>query len=258
MFRGIVHQIAGPRNLNKNVEAHRSELNAVDDFFEVVVGRQTRDRLVGQIIIAKLGNNAIAAEFGLAGGIGKAKRCDAVVGLARKTRREWLGCLNESQGGRCDPRKSSIGLGEGTSGPLAAAARKNSRNSYPSRPGKPSVEWLTMSVWTCSARLNRRAKPRGLASGLLSGIMGKPVELEKRAVTGVDSPDDVRGFGEELRIGRRGKGSVEQKTLGMSRTESCVKPEESIELLEQIVGECNDTFILRERHRGESSSIFAV
>ena len=48
------------------------------------------------------------------------------------------------------------------------------------------MEWLTMSVWTCSARLKRIARPRGLASAALSGIIGRPVELEKRAVTGVD------------------------------------------------------------------------
>ena len=36
--------------------------------------------------------------------------------------------------------------GEGTSGPLAAAARRNSRNSYPSRVGNPSVECAIMSV----------------------------------------------------------------------------------------------------------------
>src|SRR5580704_15101623 len=80
-----------------------------------------------------------------------------------------------------------MGLGEGTSGPLAPAAFRNSKNSAPSRVGKPSVEWLTMSVCTWSARLNRIASPRGFASGELSGILGSPVELEKRTVTGVDS-----------------------------------------------------------------------
>src|ERR1700739_3752217 len=80
-----------------------------------------------------------------------------------------------------------MGLGEGTSGPLVVAARRNSRNSAPSRVGKPSVEWLTISVCTCSARLNRMAIPRGLASGELSGMVGIPVELENRTVTGVDA-----------------------------------------------------------------------
>src|ERR1700739_2549151 len=80
-----------------------------------------------------------------------------------------------------------MGLGEGTSGPLVVAARRNSRNWAPSRVGNPSVEWLTISVCTWSARLNRMAIPRGLASGELSGMVGIPVELEKRTVIGVDA-----------------------------------------------------------------------
>ena len=39
---------------------------------------------------------------------------------------------------------------------------------------------------TCSAKLKRIAKPRGSACGSLSGSNGSPVELENRAVTGVE------------------------------------------------------------------------
>src|SRR3984957_11829315 len=98
-----------------------------------------------------------------------------------------LGVCTKRRAAGCEPRNRSMGLGEGTSGPLAPAAFRNSKNSAPSRVGKPSVEWLTMSVCTWSARLNRIASPRGFASGELSGILGSPVELEKRTVTGVDS-----------------------------------------------------------------------
>lgn len=42
-----------------------------------------------------------------------------------------------------------------------------------------------MSVWVWGARLKRRARPRGLADGSVSGIWGRPVELEKRMVKGV-------------------------------------------------------------------------
>ena len=107
------------------------------------------------------------------------------VSLARLEGNGFGVCTNARAAG-CEPRNCSTGFGEGASGVLAATALRNSRNSFPSWVGNPSVEWLTMSVWTCSARLNRIARPRGLASGALSGNAGSPVELEKRAVTGVD------------------------------------------------------------------------
>src|SRR5512133_2446837 len=51
----------------------------------------------------------------------------------------------------------------------------------------PLAEWATMSVCTCSARLNRIAMPRGSAFGSLSGISGTPVESENLTVTGVEA-----------------------------------------------------------------------
>jgi hypothetical protein len=54
-------------------------------------------------------------------------------------------CTNASAPGWV-PRNVSMGEGDGFDGPLAAAARKNSRNSWPVLVGKPSVEWLTISV----------------------------------------------------------------------------------------------------------------
>lgn len=54
------------------------------------------------------------------------------------------------------------------------------------RAGKKGVECAIMSVRTCEPRLKRMPRPRGLASGLVSGIWGIPVELEKRRVTEVD------------------------------------------------------------------------
>ncbi|MGO9966577.1 MAG: hypothetical protein ACLPY2_04845 [Bryobacteraceae bacterium] len=76
-------------------------------------------------------------------------------------------------------KEISIGDGEGLDGSLAAAARRNSRNSWPVRMGKPSVDWAMISVWTQSARWKRIAKPRGFALGSLSGNIGSPVESAK-------------------------------------------------------------------------------
>jgi len=63
------------------------------------------------------------------------------IGLAASTNRFALGCV---------ARK--VPSASGLPAPLAAAARRNSRNSSPVRTGKPFVEWATMSVWTWSAR----------------------------------------------------------------------------------------------------------
>ena len=45
-------------------------------------------------------------------------------------------------------RNATMGGGVGPPGPLAAAARRNSRNSSPVRVGNPLCEWAMMSVWT--------------------------------------------------------------------------------------------------------------
>jgi hypothetical protein len=80
-----------------------------------------------------------------------------------------------------------MGGGVGAPGPLAATARRNSRNSSPFRAGKPLCEWAMMSVWTWSARWNRTAIACGLApAGSLSATVGTPADSENRTVTGVD------------------------------------------------------------------------
>lgn len=80
-----------------------------------------------------------------------------------------------------------MGDGDGVPGGDAISAFKNSRNSPPVRVGKKGVEWVTTSVCLRPPRLKRTAKPRGSALGSLSGIIGMPVELEKRTVMGVES-----------------------------------------------------------------------
>ena len=84
------------------------------------------------------------------------------------------------------PRNFSIGDGEGVPGGEAAMAWSIERKPAPVRVGKKGVEWATISVWWCGPRLNRIPRPRGLALGSVSGIEGRPVELEKRMVRGVE------------------------------------------------------------------------
>ena len=54
------------------------------------------------------------------------------------------------------------------------------------RVGKKGVEWAMMSVCLCSPSWNRIAIPRGLEVGSVSGMVGRPVEEEKRIVRGVE------------------------------------------------------------------------
>lgn len=64
---------------------------------------------------------------------------------------------------------------------MAAMAWKKARKSAPVWVGKKGVEWATMSVCLCGPSWKRRPKPRGEELGLESGMLGMPVELEKRA-----------------------------------------------------------------------------
>lgn len=58
------------------------------------------------------------------------------------------------------------------------------------RVGKYLVECAMMSVCCrlpfCSGKWNRMAMPRGFALGSVSGILGRPVEEEKRTVIDVE------------------------------------------------------------------------
>lgn len=66
-------------------------------------------------------------------------------------------------------------------------ASRKERKSSPVLLGKCGVEWATISVWWCPSSLSKKriARPRGLAFGEVSGILGRPLELEKRTRTGV-------------------------------------------------------------------------
>lgn len=48
------------------------------------------------------------------------------------------------------------------------------------------VEWAITSVCLCSPKMKRMAMPRGSPFGSVSGSFGRPVEDEKRTVTGVE------------------------------------------------------------------------
>ena len=94
-------------------------------------------------------------------------------------------CRNRTVSG-CLPRNS--GTASAALGP--PAARRNSRNSAPVRVGKEGVECATMSVCRLfpplSGRWKRIARPRGLALPSVSGMLGRPVDEEKRSVMGVE------------------------------------------------------------------------
>src|SRR6516165_3672378 len=87
----------------------------------------------------------------------------------------------------CEARNATMGGGLGLPGPLAAAARMNSRNSSPVLVGNPLCEWAMMSEWTCSAKWKRTAMPCGLAPmGSVSATHGVPADNENRTAIGVD------------------------------------------------------------------------
>jgi hypothetical protein len=82
-------------------------------------------------------------------------------------------------------RSSAVGLA--LPGPLAATACNKSRNSAPVATGKKLSELSTRSISPLGRR-NLIAAPWGFASGEPSGMAGRPVASEKRAVTGTGLP----------------------------------------------------------------------
>jgi hypothetical protein len=56
------------------------------------------------------------------------------------------------------------------------------------------------------------------------------------------------GLGERSRIERRFEGACKHEPLGVRRPKPRVHTKELIKLFYQIVGECEDTFVLRQWH----------
>ena len=103
-------------------------------------------------------------------------------------------------------------------------------------------------MWTRSARWKRTAIPRGFAVGLLSGIIGTPVELENRTVTFVDGRVKCGARDNARRIRRRRELTCQQHTLGMRRPETRMQSEHRVELLHQISRQRNYFLVTWEWH----------
>lgn len=118
--------------------------------------------------------------------------------------------------------------------------------------------------------MNRTANPRGLALGSVSEILGRPVEEEKRASTGVEGRvkcgalERVEAWGVGVKVPRRrrplawaevrrvGQFVVEGKRIRERRTWTmafrCV--EGAAESLDECFACCDDLFVRWERHVG--------
>lgn len=112
-----------------------------------------------------------------------------------------------------------MGFGLATASPLVAAALRNSRNSSPVRVGKKGVEWATISVCLCfsASRIKRIAMPRGSACASKSGMLGIPVELEKRIQMGVEGLLKWRAVESVLASGRGMKVPVKRSPFACAR-----------------------------------------
>src|SRR6185437_2968121 len=85
-----------------------------------------------------------------------------------------------------DAKKLSNVVGFFASGPLAPMANNSSRNSSEVAVGKPLKLWQIISAVVLSGMMNFIPSPRGLAAGLLSGMVGIPVKSENRSNTLLD------------------------------------------------------------------------
>ena len=80
-------------------------------------------------------------------------------------------------------RYLSSGVGLGASFPLAPMATSSCANSAAVFTGKPSKLCITISTSLSPGTVNFKASPRGVASPILSGMVGMPVKFEKRPST---------------------------------------------------------------------------
>src|SRR5579863_299720 len=100
----IVGDVAGGGHLNEDLESDGGLLDAMFEFFVVIVGAKACDLGVAEIVISSLGNNAVAAVLDFTLGVDKAEGRHAEVGVAGKARRERLGSLHETERGRMRPQ----------------------------------------------------------------------------------------------------------------------------------------------------------
>ena len=65
---------------------------------------------------------------------------------------------------------------------------------------------------------------------------------------------DVRGFGERLRCACGPESSTEHQAFGVRGAEAGMRPEDFMELRQEVIGESNYSFVVRQRHRGSLRS----
>ena len=72
-----------------------------------------------------------------------------------------------------------MGEGDGLDGSLDAAARKNSKNSWPVLVGNPSVEWLTISVCYVFGEVEPDRKSARICFGVIVRNLRQPCGARK-------------------------------------------------------------------------------
>jgi hypothetical protein len=217
---GVVDGIALLRHLREQPEAHRPCGEPARELLVKEVRPAARHVRRIQVLHTTGGFDDVLDEGLRSIGRDKLERRDAVVsgrpsalGISevRRTNRSVArlagnagACAAASHGATCGWASTNLPIAAPPSAPATLAARRKPRNSSPVRTGKSGVECATMSVCTrrgVLASSKRIASPRGWPSGAVSGWIeirsasdechwwltrvGKPVELEKRVVTGV-------------------------------------------------------------------------
>src|SRR6266513_1216513 len=177
----VIHDIAVVSNLSRDFEVDRALRQPPIQLVEQIVRSLRRSHRSIQMLLPSLWNNCVTPIPAHAILIGKLHRSKPKILLLRKARRKRCNRLH-----KCQRLRMILHKGLYLRWIALRHAPQNSRNSCPVVAGNPLAECATMSVCTCSARLNRIAMPRGSAFGSLSGISGTPVPSENLTVTGVE------------------------------------------------------------------------
>jgi hypothetical protein len=166
----VIHNVALTGDLYQDVEPDGARRDALRKFFEKIVGILALGGSVVEMLDAGSRRNVVASVPRHAILVDKAERRDAEKGFSRKADGVRLGRLNEREGGRMCAEE---GL-NGSWGTGGLAAR-----------GRGTQEFEELLAGSNREAVGGMADDVGLGS--LSGMVGSPVESEKRTVTGVDS-----------------------------------------------------------------------
>jgi hypothetical protein len=228
--------------------------DAVFEFFKVMVFAERGELVVGEVVVAGFRDDAIAAVAGFAGCVGEVKCGDGEVGVAREAGGEGLGCLDEAERGGMCAEKFLDGFRRGDFGSAGGGCAEEVEELV-AVACREAVGGVSDDVGVnVVGQVEANGEAARVGVGLAVGDFGKAGGVGEAGGDGSGFALDVRGRSKRFRCGSGLEGSAEHKALGMGGAEAGMRTEDFVELREEVVGEGDYTFVVRQRHWGSLRS----